>query len=29
MAAKNRRDVEATREEVRSWGYDPCGICNP
>lgn len=26
---KNKQIVEATRDEVRSWGYDPCGICRP
>ena len=25
----NRQDVEATRDEVISWGYDPCGNCHP
>lgn len=29
MSAKNRQDVEATREDVVSWGYDPCQKCNP
>ena len=26
---KNKQVVEAARDEVRSWGYDPCGICQP
>lgn len=25
----NRQDVEATRDEVISWGYQPCKNCNP
>lgn len=29
MKDKNKQVVEATRDEVRSWGYDPCGICRP
>ncbi len=29
MKDKNKQIVEATRDEVRSWGYDPCGICRP
>ena len=29
MKGKNKQVVEATRDEVRSWGYDPCGICQP
>ena len=29
MKDKNKQVVEATRDEVRSWGYDPCGICQP
>lgn len=26
---ENRSDTYATREEVLSWGYSPCGNCNP
>ena len=29
MKDKNRQDVDATREEVISWGYVPCKNCNP
>ncbi len=29
MKDKNKQIVEATRDEVHSWGYDPCGICRP
>lgn len=29
MKDKNRQDVEATRDEVIGWGYDPCQNCNP
>ena len=29
MKDKNKQIVEAMRDEVRSWGYDPCGICRP
>ena len=29
MKDSNREDVHATREEVISWGYSPCGNCNP
>lgn len=29
MKAKNRKDVNATREELVSQGYDPCSRCNP
>ena len=29
MKDKNKQVVEATRDEIRSWGYDPCGICRP
>lgn len=29
ISPENRQDVSATREEVISWGYDPCGRCNP
>jgi len=29
MADKNRRDMNATREEVIAIGYNPCGRCNP
>ena len=29
MKDKNRQDVDATREEVISWGYAPCKNCNP
>lgn len=26
---ENRRDVEATREEIVAKGYSPCGNCKP
>ena len=29
MKDYNRQDVEATRDDVISRGYAPCGICNP
>ena len=29
MNPKNREYVEASREEIISWGYDPCKNCNP
>lgn len=29
MKDKNRQDVDATRDEVISWGYVPCKNCNP
>lgn len=29
MKAKNRKNVEATREELIADGYTPCGNCNP
>lgn len=29
MKDKNKEVVDATREDVISWGYDPCGNCHP
>ena len=29
MAARNRKDVAATRESLLAQGYEPCGDCNP
>ena len=29
MSAKNRKDVEMTREAVIAEGYSPCSLCNP
>ncbi len=29
ISAKNRRDYTGTREELISWGYSPCGNCDP
>lgn len=29
MSAKNRQDVEDTRENILGQGYDPCKRCNP
>lgn len=29
ISPENRQDVSATREEVMSWGYEPCGRCHP
>ena len=29
MKAKNRQDVNTTRDEIIAMGYDPCGICHP
>lgn len=29
MSAKNRKDVEDTRENIVGQGYDPCKRCNP
>lgn len=29
MAAHNRQDVTATRDEIIGWGYVPCMNCNP
>ena len=29
ISAKNRKDIESTREDLISQGYSPCKICNP
>jgi len=29
MSEKNRKDVTATRPDIISWGYSPCGRCKP
>jgi len=29
MKDKNKREMEATRDEVIAEGYDPCKNCNP
>ena len=29
MKEKNKRTVEAAREEIIAQGYDPCGNCHP
>ena len=29
MKDKNREYVTASREEIMSWGYSPCGNCHP
>ena len=29
ISSKNRRDYTGTREELISWGYSPCGNCDP
>ena len=29
MKAKNKKEVEGTRDEVIAMGYDPCGNCHP
>lgn len=29
ISPENREEVYATRDDVISWGYDPCGKCNP
>lgn len=29
LPTTNRQDSYATREEIISWGYEPCGICHP
>ncbi|MBQ3369776.1 MAG: hypothetical protein IJG48_02020 [Mogibacterium sp.] len=29
MKDKNKRIIEATRDEIIEMGYDPCGNCNP
>ncbi len=29
IKSHNREDYYGTREELISWGYDPCGNCNP
>ena len=29
MNDSNKSEVTTTREEVISWGYNPCQVCNP
>lgn len=29
ISAENRSDTRASRDDVLSWGYDPCGKCHP
>ena len=29
MKESNKQEVQATRDEVLSWGYSPCGHCHP
>ena len=29
MAEHNKEYVEASRDDVVSWGFSPCGRCNP